>query len=342
MSKKYLIDGVVNHDATQPAVLGGELSTILTTIAKVEPNLSELPIESNVPIAATDGTPNYEIGQADDGSIVFNVLNSAAFDSVHVVYIWSENVIPQGEGEPFKSLATCYIINLPSNDTLRTDPKLREWLESALDKSKLASAKKIAKSIHEGKEGYSFSDDPVTQFLSSHTSPATRERAFNVLFPTIQAAIVKVGAMRAAKLSEMGRRADANVVLALWNRTRLSKQVVRGILSSHATAKQYFPDMIEVDAETGAETSKQWDALLRKFVAYAPKHMKQEAVKDETGQNIKEVGPDGKERVKRVAVPATQDPAILLHWINTRYAIEATGEDTTVDVSLNFEDISIV
>lgn len=343
MAKAYIKDTKINHVLEDVKIASASISQILTVVAHTEPNLEELPVQSNVPALAADGTANYTLDLTPDGAIDFKIENPRAFSQPYVVTIWDEvATIPQAAGEPLKRVKMLYIINLPTAEELRTDPQLMQWRTEVLERAALASARKIAKSTSNGVEGFGLMDDPVSQFLMAQTSAASRERAFNALFPVMQAALIRQGAKLAKRLFEAGNKGDAALVKSTWSRARLSKDTLRSVLSAHQMADFYFPTMTTPADKLGEDgkAGQAFDNFLRKFIAYAPNHKRKVTVKGPDGQPVKEVV-DGKERNVTEMVPAPQDPAILVHWLNTRYEVGETLIDSEADITLDFDDLQM-
>jgi hypothetical protein len=222
---------------------------------------------------------------------------------------------------------------------MRNDPKLKNWLDIMLDRAALASARKIAKQLAAGAEGFSLSSDPVSQFIMAHTSQASRERAFNVIFPAIQGYIMGQAAKRVAALKSAGKAADAKILASVFSKTRLNRDTMRATLSSQAMAEHYFPTLVNRNAEPGQE-GKIWDDMLTRFAAYAPKHKRKVLRKDASGNTVKRLDESGNEVSVYDMIPAPQDPSIFLQWRDTRYEVAAEVQEDA-DLTIEFGEMDM-
>lgn len=348
MAKKYIQDSILTNDRTDVSVIASALSNTVGSIYKMEAErfASEpIPLYSNIEAVSGDGesaVTNWGLSQFDDGSISFDIPEHsvATFTSnaIVAVAVWADEttgVIAQEEGEPLKRIQALYILSLPTTAQALASGQLKEYVAALLERDLLAKARGIAKKMEVGADGFTLVADPVGMFLAATTKAASRETAYNRMWTTLQAIMLKVADGTVQALKARGNHSDARQVQATFARSRLNKETLKACLSSHEAASYHFPTMVTTDPETGAQTSPQWDALIKKLLSHAPKHAVRKIIKDADGQPILDL--EGNKTYDRVAAP--QSPAIFAYWLENRYTTEDTQEHETIEVDFTAIDM---
>lgn len=246
---------------------------------------------------------------------------------VAIVSVYESETAPGSDGTGVYALpAAIYVLNLPKSAELWTDARLEDWRERTAQAALLSAARRMAKAAHAG-TGAVVKDRISALLAAQSRSGASAGRAFDAVFPILQATILNKVAQTVDALKAAGQTAKARVVAATFPRARFGKETLRECLSSATAAKQHFPQMPQ----------STWEQLLRAAIAYAPNHQINRLVKDPadpTGKaNLKELGEDGKERAVRELAPAPQSPVLFQQWLETRDEATLAAETVSLDLS---------
>lgn len=340
MSKKYITDSILTNDPENVSVVSGAIGAIVTELLTQQPELAEtgLPIHSNIPDITTDAngedTINWQL-VLDGDSYGFAVEPHAApqFTKSTIVAIatWHDEtagLIAQPTGAPFRKLKSLYILALPSIDKMRTENKLRAYVDSLFTRDMVAVGRKIARKMDGEADSFTLINDPVGQFLAA-TTTGSREAAFNRMFTYLQAYMMNSAAKTVEALKARGDHANARVVQTTYSRTRLSKPTLMACLSSQEAAERFFPNMVNTNPERGSR-GVQWENILRRLIARAPNHKVKKLVKAEGEPVLDEAGNKTYE-----TVPVPQSPAIFAYWLETRNEVQTEmPEEIVIDFDM--------
>lgn len=264
--------------------------------------------------------PIYGVDE-NTGEIVFDPSAKDAIGTLALVTIYEGEITPP-EGEPIANPVAVYLLNLPKQSEILADAKLSQYRETLIAKDLLLRARKLAKADYAGTT--SLVRDRIASLIAAAArAGASAGKAYDAIFPILQGVILNNIAKKVEAAQAAGQHAQARMIRDTFSKARLNKDVLRECLSSTAGAKVHFPAMPQA----------QWETLLRFGISWAPKHQVARPVKDEAGNNVKEITEDGKERVVRELKPMPQSPAIFQQWLDTRDEAAAVEQGFEIDLS---------
>ena len=283
-------------------------------------------LKDNFPVItdeAGDAYSSLQIGQDDTGAYIASVAEGAQLGSLAVVTLWDrEAEIPQPTGEPFATPKSIYALSLPSLSELTSSPKLNAVVQGILSGAMLTSARKIAKADAAGT--ILLTTDRTQTALNAAVKASAIEKAYAVMFPTLQGVILLNVAKKAEALRAAGNTGAARNLEATFSKARLDKLTLKACLSSVSAAETMFPAMPQA----------QWENILNFAIAFAPKNMRKKAVTGTDGKSLK----DEAGKVIYQTSPDPQSPAIFQQWKETR-AQQAVDVDDTA--TFTFEGLTI-
>lgn len=329
-----------------PALASTNVGEALTALASLQPDLfadGNVPLYTNIDAVVTTQVEGedveheiYEIGQNEEGEIVFDFTevgrNHIKDANLVLVAIHSDDETIETESGPIDAVERLFLLELPSNKVLLSNPKLAQYRDELLRAQTLKAGRSLARKIHKGETSEAVTD-PITAFITAMTRRDSAEKAFDRMHSWVQLVLLTKAQQHAARLKENGQHANARAVLTTFSRGRLSRINVRACLVSQESAASFFPALVNKDPNKGPE-GLAWDNLLDQLIKQAPKHKIKRSRKDENGKTIK--GEDGK--VVYDFIDSPQDPTWFLRVKDTRYDTEGSVTDDLDLSSIMFGD----
>ena len=340
MAKKYLSSEIVISNPDDHTVLEQNVSQVLSRIYTQEAarfafgeNPEPFPFECNIPQIDSDENINWDTGvdPEDDSKLIFTLAEESrelfAKSSCILVPSWQESVINQ----EFATINNLHLIVFPGMAELIQSNKLRALMQAANQTFLVSQARKAVRSAERG-DKFQLSADPVGMLLAASTKPTDPEKAYNQMFPFIQALLLANVDKVVKSLHNQGKIEQARQIKATYHKDRMSKTAIRECLSSQSAAEYYFPGMINKNLEKG-KAGVQWDNILALLVKQAPLfRTKDSSKKDMQGKQLKDV--NGNPVTKELP----QSPAIFAYWLNDRYT--ATSEISDI-IQVDFSNITL-
>ena len=301
MTKKLYKDAIfVSHETA-----ANELATMRANIAEVfgtDILTTEGAFKTNLPNVEIDGETFPALGLDEENNLVFS--DPESIGNLGLVTIYEGEARPDPEQPPLAVPRVVYLVNLPTTHELTTDKKLSGYLEALVKKDQLTRARAIAKRDHEQKAP--LVADRVAQLIAAaaSTSGNATEKAYRVMFPTLQNMIVKQATSAADRMKQAGKAAQARMILAVYSRQRVSRDTLKECFQSAEAAAHHFPQMPQ----------EQWITILRAAAQLAPSCPVSTIVKDDEGNTVKDAEGKAVRKVERVAL----SPAFFLDCIATR------------------------
>lgn len=292
MTKKLYKDAVfVSHESAAE-----ELATLRTNIAEVfgtDILTTEGAFKTNLPNVELDGETFPALGMDEEGKLVF--ADPDSIGHLGLVTLYEGEARPDPEQPPLAIPRVVYLINLPNTRELTTDKKLSDYMTALVKADQLKRARAVAKRDHEQKAP--LVADRVAQLISAAASATGKstERAYRVMFPTLQNMIVNQAAAAADRMKQAGKAAQARMILAVYSRQRVSRDTLKECFQSAEAAAHHFPQMPQ----------EQWVTILRAAAQLAPSCPVSTIVKDDNGQTVKDADGKAVRKVERVNLPST-------------------------------------